>query len=190
MLGVAAVSPPTDLETLLQENLPDGTGRILASYAVWSWSHVYDYGLDGAVRKRAIPIVNGVARDCLESKSQAYAIAFASATLTPRFVLPQIYTTPPWSATFSNNSPTQMPKDVPLFVAQGESDTIVKPAVTAAYVARACARGQRVAFDRFDGGHMGAGATTYGTFVLWAAHRFAGDPVPSTCPSTRPTSPP
>jgi hypothetical protein len=83
-----------------------------------------------------------------------------------------------------------MPKDVPLFVAQGESDTIVKPAVTAAYVARACARGQRVAFDRFDGGHMGAGATTYGTFVLWAAHRFAGDPVPSTCPSTRPTSPP
>ncbi len=190
LLGVAAVSPPTDLETLLQENLPDSTGRILASYAVWSWSHVYDYGLDGAVRKRAIPIVNGVARDCLESKSQAYAIAFASATLTPRFVLPQIYTTPPWSATFSNNSPTQMPQDVPLFVAQGESDTIVKPAVTAAYVARACARGQRVAFDRFDGGHMGAGATTYGTFVLWAAHRFAGDPVPSTCPSTRPTSPP
>ena len=56
LLGVAAVSPPTDLETLLQENLPDGTGRILASYAVWSWSHVYDYELAGAVRKRAIPI--------------------------------------------------------------------------------------------------------------------------------------
>ena len=41
LVGIAAAAPATDLVTLLKDDLDSDVGRVLTSYVLWSWSHLY-----------------------------------------------------------------------------------------------------------------------------------------------------
>jgi pimeloyl-ACP methyl ester carboxylesterase len=57
-------------------------------------------------------------------------------------------TTQPWADLLQQNTPGQTPLTVPLLVAQGETDTLVRPTATSAFVTHECSNGTRVNFIR------------------------------------------
>jgi pimeloyl-ACP methyl ester carboxylesterase len=181
LVGVVAASPPTQLAQILRTDIAQSTGRVLTSYAVWSWSHLYDIPLETALRLRtATPIVRAIAQTCAQTKDEAYVLGLDAAWTTPRLIKPTLYATPPWKDLFSANSPAQAPVDY--FIAQGTNDTIVPPATTAAFVTALCRSGRAVEFDSLKGmGHMRTAFASAPQALVWMENRFAGKPAPSNC---------
>ena len=63
-------------------------------------------------------------------------------------------TTEPWATLLTENTPGAKPLGVPLFVAQGVTDTLVLLSATQGFVAKQCAAGEHVVFQTYpDTGH-------------------------------------
>ncbi|MGD9991318.1 MAG: alpha/beta hydrolase, partial [Pseudonocardia sp.] len=71
---------------------------------------------------------------------------------------------------------------VPLYVAQGEADTLVRPQITAAFVAAACTSGVRVTSRTFPVvDHGGIAFDALPSLIPWLAAAGQGTPQASTC---------
>jgi len=57
-------------------------------------------------------------------------------------------TVEPWATLLRENTPLGTPIGVPIFVAQGLADTLVRPQTTTDYVAQLCATGEDVHYVR------------------------------------------
>jgi pimeloyl-ACP methyl ester carboxylesterase len=80
------------------------------------------------------------------------------------------------------NSPGPLPRDIPVFLAQGSADGLVRPSVTEAYRTRLCRNGSRVEFVLLPGvGHAFIARDLAGEAIAWMADRFAGLPAPTNC---------
>ena len=87
-------------------------------------------------------------------------------------------------AALRRSIPARARTTVPLAVYQGGQDQLVLPDATAAYVARACARGDRVTARVFaDGDHDTVLDAAAPELLRWLDDRVAGVPAPSTCRS-------
>lgn len=76
----------------------------------------------------------------------------------------------PWRGLLAENSPGPLPPSIPVFVAQGSADALVRPAVTAAYVDSLCHRGSRVCLDILQGiGHAFIARDAARDAVAWMA---------------------
>jgi alpha-beta hydrolase superfamily lysophospholipase len=85
-------------------------------------------------------------------------------------------------AALRRSVPARTRTTVPLAVYQGGEDQLVLPDATAAFVARACARGDRVAARVFpDADHGGVLEVAAPALLQWLDDRVAGVPAPSTC---------
>jgi acetyl esterase/lipase len=88
----------------------------------------------------------------------------------------------PWSALLEQNTPTAEPYDLPVFVAQGGKDDLVKPATTADYVERLCAAGQPVQFHRVtDASHLTIALRSLPQVRAFFAAALDGRRTPDTC---------
>ena len=88
----------------------------------------------------------------------------------------------PWQTLLARNRAGQSPAGAPLFIAQGTADSIVDPAVTAAFVTGLCGRGETVRYQQLVGvGHLEAGDRAAAAAVGWLQDRFAGRPAPNDC---------
>jgi pimeloyl-ACP methyl ester carboxylesterase len=186
LAGVAAAAPATKLANLLMDNIDTAPGRILTAYALWSWSRVYDLSLANAVAKEADPVVAIIAGQCLESPEEAYRVLFDARPLKHEFLVGSPVTAEPWSDLLVRNQPGRVPGSAPIFIAQGDTDVIVRPRVTAEWIADACRRGERVRwFQMADTGHLGAGRRAAAEVADWIASRFAGISAPDDCASLK-----
>src|SRR5690606_9915717 len=88
---------------------------------------------------------------------------------------------PRWKALLAKNSPGPTPAGVPVFLAQGTSDHLVRPSVTQVYAERLCARGTHLTLVPVRGGHGETGGLAAAPMAKWIADRFAGKPAPSDC---------
>jgi dipeptidyl aminopeptidase/acylaminoacyl peptidase len=71
---------------------------------------------------------------------------------------------------------------IPLFLAQGTTDNIVRPEVTRAYFQQQCEAGGKVAMMWVPGvGHGFIARDSADTAVSWIMDRFADRPAPSDC---------
>jgi acetyl esterase/lipase len=184
LVGVAAIAPATELAQLLKDDLDERAGKIIVSYFLWSWSRVYQAPLDRFVEPAVLRAMEGVAGDCVENQGEAYRVAFASLPIPSEYLSPAIYTNTTWSKLLEENRPGRAPAGAPLYVAQGADDPIVRPSVTADFVAGLCRAGATVQYEVFPGvGHMRAGRTSATSAIQWMQARFEGAPAPSTCPS-------
>ena len=88
----------------------------------------------------------------------------------------------PWHALLVKNTPGPLPPEIPVFVAQGAKDQIVRPAVTQAYVASLCAAGSKVKMLTMpEIGHGRAAQAATLPAVDWITARFAATPPPDDC---------
>ncbi|MGR0160888.1 alpha/beta fold hydrolase [Paenarthrobacter nitroguajacolicus] len=136
--GVAVAAPATNLGALLSADIGDVSGVTIGAYAFTSYAEAYASRLPGnplasiltTAGASAAPVM---AKLCLLGQnSELHTIA---GPLIGRFVLGDPTKIPGWSELLVENTPSEAPLPMPLFVAQGAKDTLVRPEITAAFVA-------------------------------------------------------
>jgi acetyl esterase/lipase len=184
LLGVAAAAPATDLRDLLRDDADTDGGRNVTAMALWSWQRVYGIPIDTVVTPEAMPAVDALAGECIESPLDLLERQYSQRPLRRRFLaVPDVTAIEPWKSLLAANTAGTLPADVPVWIVQGAADRLVPPEVTRAYVQRLCAAGSRVQYVELPGVHHGfVAADGAAQAVAWMADRFDGAPAPSDCP--------
>jgi acetyl esterase/lipase len=185
LVGVAAAAPATDLATLMTDDLHTSGGRNLTAMTVWSWARVFGAPIASVVAPSAMPTVDRLATECIESIYDILMRGRTSKPLAEEFLT---VTNPavlePWRSLLARNTPGTLPSAIPVFLAQGSTDGLVRPAVTHAYMQRLCHAGSRVRMLVMPNVNHGlAGRDSADAVVDWMSDRFAGRTAPSDCGS-------
>jgi len=183
LLGVAAAAPATDLATLMNDDIDSIGGRNITAMTLWSWQRVYGAAMDKIVDMRAVPVINRLAQECIEGP---FDLAVRQRTEKP---LEQYFLTAkgpadlePWHSLLAKNTPDTLLAEVPVFVAQGAQDLIVRPKVTQDYVATLCSAGSKLRMLILPNiGHGRAAQASALAAVDWTTDRFAGKSPPDDC---------
>lgn len=183
LAGVAAAAPATELGELFRAEYGGPIGKVLGAFAIWSWSKVYRIPLDNVVLERSTLVFERVAGFCNDTPRQVLRLVFAEQPLEREgFLAVDVTRAQPWQRIMSENTPRALPAGVPVFLAQGTADRVVRPAVTAEYMRILCANGSAVAFLPVPGGNHDASAEYgAGPAAAWIAGRFVGAPPPNNC---------
>jgi acetyl esterase/lipase len=183
LVGVAAAAPATELATLMTDDLNTTGGRNLTAMTVWSWARVYGAPIDSVVASEAIPTVDRLATECIESVFDILERGRTSEPLAKEFLtVRNPAATPPWQSLLARNTPGTLPRSIPVFLAQGTTDGLVRPQVTKDYMQRLCRAGSQVRMLVMPNvSHGFAGRDSADAAVSWMADRFAGRPAPSDC---------
>lgn len=182
LVGVAAAAPPTDLAALFDRNLGTTFGNVLATFAFVQWSRVYPGArLGQIVAPLARPVARAIASYCIQEERQSGSILPGALVSRVTFLSHQPKETEPWRSLVARNSLGDRSIAAPVLITQGDADPLVRPDVTAAFVARRCAAGEVVELRRYPGvGHVPAGPVTAPDVAAWLADRFAGK-LPTGC---------
>lgn len=183
LLGVAAAAPATDLVTLMNDDINSVGGKNITAMTLWSWHRVYGAPLGKIVDPRAMPTIDRLARECIEGP---FDLAVRERTEKP---LQQYFLTvegpaniEPWHSLLKQNSPGPLPPGIPVFLAQGTTDQIIRPDVTRDYMHKLCEAGGKVKLVMLPNiGHGRAAQASTMDVVQWIADRFAGETVPNDC---------
>ena len=185
LVGVAAAAPATSLVTLMGDDFKTSGGKNLTAMTLWSWSRVFGAPIDKVVVPEAMPSVDRLADECIELIFDIMARRQTEKPLEQRFLsVPNIATVEPWRTIAAHNTPGALPPGVPLFLAQGTTDNIVRPDVTRAYMQRQCKAGGKVSIMWVPNvGHGFIARDSADSAVAWMMDRFNGQPAPSDCGS-------
>jgi pimeloyl-ACP methyl ester carboxylesterase len=183
LAGVAAAAPASELATLINDDLSTAAGKNIAAMTLWSWARVYGAPIEEVVVPAAMPTVDRLAQECIESIFDLEARRSTARPLQQNFLSVASPTAvEPWRSLLAQNSAELLPQDIPVFLAQGTTDTIIAPQVTEGYMQRLCKAGSRVRLLELPGiGHGLVAAESARAAVAWMADRFAGVPAPSDC---------
>ncbi len=183
LVGVAAAAPATSLVTLMGDDFKTSGGKNLTAMTLWSWSRVYDAPIAKVVVPEAMPTVDRLADECIELIFDILARRRTEKPLEQNFLsVPSIAIVEPWHSLAVRNTPGPLPSRIPLFLAQGTTDDIVRPEVTRAYMQRQCKAGSKVTMMWVPGvGHGFVARDSADNAVAWMMDRFAGKPAPSDC---------
>ena len=182
LVGVAAAAPATYLAELFDADQSSIAGKTLAAMAIWSWSTTYHVPYDGIVAPQARTGFEQLAHDCIQSVSELLKIEKQEKSVKRMFLTGDPTKVQPWKSLMDHNSPGRLPPAIPVFLAQGTSDSIVRPAVTWQFGEELCKNGNHVRFFEIKGGgHSFAAFNSAHAAVAWTADRFAGLPAPSDC---------
>jgi pimeloyl-ACP methyl ester carboxylesterase len=183
LVGVAAAAPATELATLMGDDFKSTGGKNLTAMTLWSWSRVFGAPIGRVVMPEAIPTVDRLADECIESIFDIMERRRTEKPLEQHFLsVANIAVVEPWKTLAMRNTPGPLPAGIPLFLAQGTDDNLVRPDVTRAYFERQCKAGGKVRMIWLPNeGHGFAGRDSADNAVEWMAGRFAGEPAPDDC---------
>jgi pimeloyl-ACP methyl ester carboxylesterase len=183
LVGVSAAAPATSLVTLMGDDFKSSGGKNLTAMTLWSWSRVYGAPIDNVVVPEAMPTVDRLSNECIESIFDILERRQTEKPLEQQFLsVPNIAAVQPWRSLAMRNTSGTLPPQTPLFLAQGTTDNIVRPEVTRAYMQRQCKAGGKVAMMWVPGvGHGFVARDSADAAVAWMMDRFAGRPAPSDC---------
>ncbi len=183
LLGVAAAAPATDLVTLMNDDIDSVGGRNITVMTLWSWQRVYGANMEKVVDRRAMPAIDQLVKECIEGPFDIFARQRAGQPLEKYFLTTKHPADiEPWHALLTNNSPGVVPADIPVFLAQGTNDVIVRPKVTQEYTSALCRAGSKVRTLLMpDIGHARAAQASTRAVLDWTSDRFAGKPPSTNC---------
>lgn len=182
LVGVAAAAPATNLPELFKADRATESGRSLTSMAVYSWTRLFALPLGEIIDLSAKPQFEALAHDCIETISDFFQEGQDEKALEKKFLKVDPATYPPVKRIMDANTPGALPRGMPVFIAQGTADDLVRPAITKAYVSSLCRGGARVMmYTMPGGGHMWAGRDSAAAAVEWIGRRFKGEKAPNEC---------
>ncbi len=180
--GVAAAAPATHLSVLLEDDYSTRAGKILTSFALWSWNRVYGASLDDVVDAAERRSLDRIAETCIQTKPELLTVAMREHPLNDEFINGDLVDFEPWKTLLAENSPGNAPAGAPVFIAQGSADTIVTPRVTVDFARRLCANGETVTLDWHDGtGHGPIARRSATEAANWLSERFYKEPPRNDC---------
>ena len=146
LLGVATAAPAADLGQLLDADIGDVSGVTISAYAFATYASVYrdtpGATLDTILTPAGAVATSTMAQLCLIGQNQR--LHELAQPLIGQYLTADPSTRQPWATLLQQNTPGAARLAVPLFVAQGGADTLVRPEVTARFVARECGFGTHV----------------------------------------------
>ena len=183
LVGVAAAAPATELATLMMADLDTSGGKNLTAMTLWSWARVYGAPITKVVTPAALPVIDVLANECIETIFDVLERRGPSQALERSFLtVDNLADREPWRSLLARNTPGTLPPSIPIFLAQGDADKLVLPRVTLDYRAKLCRAGSRVAFDLVPGvGHAFIARDAADAAIDWISGRFAGARAPSNC---------
>lgn len=183
LAGVAAAAPATELATLMAEDINSAGGRNLTAMTLWSWQRVFDAPMARVVTPAAIPVVNLLAEECIESIFDIFLRERAGRSLVRSFLsVPNPLDLEPWKSLAAQNTPGTLPSEIPVMLSQGGDDRLVRPQVTKDYMEHLCRAGSSVRMLFLPQANHGfIGRDSAGAAVGWIADRFAALRPPSDC---------
>jgi pimeloyl-ACP methyl ester carboxylesterase len=186
IVGVAAMAPPSDLGELLDDDKSETAGIVLTGLAISAWTQWFpDLSMDDIVEPPARPVVRDLGTKCIVTDGEELTILPDVAALEVSFLSTNPTAVPSWKAHLDENSLGAVDHDIPLLVAQGLTDTIVRPDVTKAYVEAQCADGATIEFQGYpDTGHFEVRTAAAPSVRDWMLTRLHGDPVTPGCTDT------
>ena len=117
----------------------------------------------------------------IRSNSELHKIA---KPLVGRFLAGDPARVEPWKSWLDANTPGAKPVGVPLLVAEGTDDALVRPTTTTAYVNRLCAHGEHVRYERIaKTGHGLVAIKAFDSVRAWFRAALQGKPLASSCPT-------
>jgi acetyl esterase/lipase len=186
LMGVAAAAPASELITLIDEDLGSIGGKNIAAMTLWSWARVYGAPIQDVVVPAAMPTIDLLAQECIESIFDLEQRRITGRPLEQNFLSVGSPTdVEPWRSLLARNSAGTLPPEIPVFLAQGTADAIIRPQVTKDYMKRLCSAGSKVQFLELPGvGHGFAAHDSASAAVDWIGSRFNADPSPNDCGRT------
>jgi acetyl esterase/lipase len=183
LVGVAAAAPATDLGTLLADNRGTTGGTNITAMTLWSWSRIYRAPLTSVITPQGQAAMDALSRRCIERYFDVFMRRGPSKALARSFLkVDNISAVEPWRSLLQANTPGTLPTTVPVFLAQGSGDTLVRPTVTRSYMQELCKAGNIVQWDPIEGvGHLFVARDSAGAVIAWIGARFAGRPAPNDC---------
>ena len=134
------------LAELLDDDVADGTGVALGAYSFDAYGEAYAAtpGVDLAsiLTPAGVVATPKMAKLCLFG--QAKPLHAIASSLHGHYLAGDPATIEPWASLLAQNTPGASTIGVPMLVAQGTADTLVKPATTAQYVRHLCDTGETV----------------------------------------------
>jgi pimeloyl-ACP methyl ester carboxylesterase len=167
----------------MKDDIDSVGGRNITAMTLWSWQRVYGAAMDKIVDASAVPVIDLLAQECVEGPFDLAVRGRTEKPLERHFLTAQNPSAvEPWRSLLVKNTPSPLPSAIPVFVAQGARDLIVRPRVTQDYVATLCGAGSKVAMLTLPNiGHGRAAQASTLAAVDWMADRFAGKPPPDDC---------
>jgi pimeloyl-ACP methyl ester carboxylesterase len=183
LLAVAAAAPATDLVTLMNEDIDSVGGKNITAMTLWSWQRVFDANMDKVVDRRAIPAIDQLAEECIEGPFDLRIRQRTEQPLEQHFLTTKHPSdVEPWHTLLAQNSPGTLPAEIPVFLAQGTDDVIIRPKVTQDYAAMLCGAGSKVRMLSMPNiGHGRAAQASTQAMLDWTSGRFAGATAPDDC---------
>ena len=186
LAGVAAAAPATELGALFRDDAGTIGGDNLSALTLWSWARIYGASYSHVVTAEAVPAISAVAHNCWDTVIESFSERAADKLLAKSFfTVPDITKVEPWRSLSARNSAPILPREIPVFLAQGDIDVIVHPTVTYSYMRRLCASGSRVTLDVLPKiGHDWIAMESAGAAVGWMGDRLSGIPSRDDCGRT------
>lgn len=168
--AVAVAAPAVDLGKLLDADIGDISGVSIASYAFSTYSSVYastpGIDLDSILTPAAVEAVPHMAELCLLGQNSE--LHDLGQPLIGGFLSADPASTEPWASVLAENTPGGTRLEMPLYVAQGETDTLVRPELTAAFVEQQRSLGTDVTSEVLaDTGHGLVALRALKTMLPW-----------------------
>jgi len=145
--AVAVAAPAAEVGPLMAGHMNDISGVTIGAYAFDAYQRAYastmpGLSLDDVLTPAARQALPKMVPYCLlTQRKEIHAIA---QPLVGGFFAADPTKVEPWATFLIKDTPGRAPVGVPMFVAQGESDTLVLPATTDDYVQKLCASGEHV----------------------------------------------
>jgi len=158
-------------------------GKNITAMTLWSWHRVYGAGIDDVIDSRALPAIDRLARECIEGPFDLIVRQRTEKPLEHYFLtVPDPTKREPWHTLLEKNRAGTLPPDIPVFLAQGTIDRIIRPEVTRSYMRKLCGAGSRVRMMTLPNiGHGRAAQASTMAAVDWMTDRFAGKAPPDDC---------
>ncbi|WP_411341899.1 lipase family protein [Sphingopyxis sp. J-6] len=183
LVATAAAAPPTDLAANLREGSDKNARALLMSFALHSWSTLYDFPLDSIANRTNQGIIHRLAENnCVAfNKKPKLGTVLGILSVARATRNKDIARIEPFGSFARANSvdPARVPG--PLLIAQSSKDTIVAPAVTRKFAKAVCKRGTPVRWIDMTGDHGASAKDSAQETIGWITSRFDGNPPPNDC---------
>lgn len=183
--AIAVAAPAVELAQLLADDIGDSAGVALGSYAFWAYARTFATTTDPP-QLRQILTPDGVratpamAERCLIGQHRS--LHLIADPLVGRYVATSPTEVPSWSTLLDRNTPAAQRYDVPMLVAQGGEDHLVRPATTTGFVRQLCRAGQPVDYHWVPrASHLTIAVDSMGEVRDLFRRAVRGEPTPDTC---------